>query len=467
VLPGALHKILSKIIRFSLLLATHVSGSCLVRPVEHAYNARKMDVHPPQPTDPYAAFRLPGVLRYILGAVLVQVGMSAQTLAIGWEVYTRTHQPLSLGYVAGVQAIPMLLLTLPAGLLADRLDRRKIIAGSLLGVAVCSLGLTWVSWTHGPIAWLYLLLFLDATLLTLQRPASLSIYPTLLTKETFENAMKWHSSIFQLSSMVGPALGALILKWCLPAAYAVNAVFALLFIAVLLTLPLRAVPPTEGAWSLDHVLAGVRFVWQRNVLLATISLDLFAVLLGGAVYLLPVYAKDILQVGEVGLGWLRMAPAVGAFLMAVLLAHLPPIKRAGRTMLLAVAGFGVATIIFGISRNFWLSITMLFLTGALDNISVVVRHTLVQYLTPDAMRGRVSAVNWIFIGSSNEIGGFESGLVAQLCRSSVLSVVTGGIGTLLVVGLWSLAFPTLRRFGALTASMGEDEAELVKASPEQ
>ena len=406
-------------------------------------------------THPYAAFRVPGVIRYLLGSILVQIGMGAQGLAIGWEIYLRTGKPLALGLVGGVQAIPMLLFTLPAGYLADRFDRRRLIACCLLGVAACSLGLAWESHVHGAIGWMYLLLGLDATFMTLQRPASISIFPALVPPEFFENAIKWRSSLDQLCAISGPALGALIIIWSTPAAYALNSVFAILFIGLLLSLRLKPSPTAAGAMSLANVLAGVHFVRSRKVLLANISLDLFAVLLGGAVYLLPAYARDILHVGKLGLGWLRAAPAVGACCMALTLAHLPPMRRAGRTMLLAVAGFGLATIVFGLSRNFVLSWAMLFLTGAFDNISVVVRHTMVQMLTPDEMRGRVSAVNWIFIGSSNEIGGLESGLLASL-TSPLKSVVLGGIGTLAVVAVWALGFPNLRRFGVLS-SLHEEE----------
>ncbi|MHB9134209.1 MAG: MFS transporter [Armatimonadota bacterium] len=415
----------------------------------------------PPPHDPYAAFRVPALWRYLVGVTLIQIGMGAQGLAIGWDIYKRTGQPLALGLVAGVQAIPMMLLSLPAGYLADRFDRRKLIAICLIGVAVCSLGLAWLSYIKGPIHWMYLVLLLDATMMTLERPAGASVFPSLVPPEILENAMKWRMGMFQIAGVGGPALGALIIAWSIPAAYIINAAFALLFIGLLFSLRWKPNRTTTGDFSLATLFAGVQFVWSRKVLLACISLDLFAVLLGGAVYLLPVFAKDILHVGEHGLGWLRAAPAVGAFCMAILLAHLPPIKHAGRAMLLAVAGFGVATIIFGFSHNFWLSWAMLFLTGLMDNVSVVVRHTLIQLLTPDAMRGRVSAVNSIFIGSSNEVGGFESGVVAQAFGPKI-SVVSGGIGTLLVVGLWALAFPMLRRFGVLNvkpeADMPEDRA---------
>jgi MFS family permease len=222
------------------------------------------------------------------------------------------------------------------------------------------------------------------------------------------------------------------------------------FVLFLALLRAKQEKAPDRSLSLQALLMGARFAWRQRLLLTTISLDLFAVLLGGAVYLLPVYARDILAVGERGLGWLRSAPALGSLCMAMLLAHLPPMRRAGRNLLLAVAGFGLATVVFGFSKSFWLSWAMLFLTGLFDNVSVVVRHTLQQLLTPDDMRGRVSAVTSIFIGSSNELGGFESGLVARVF-SPVVSVVSGGIGTLCVVAITALASPALRRFGSMAS----------------
>jgi MFS family permease len=406
------------------------------------------------PHDPYAAFRVPNLLRYLSGSMLLQIGIGAQSLAIGYYIFQRTGQPLALGLVGGVQAIPMLLLSLPAGWLADRFDRRRVVTFCLSAVALCSLGLGYVVARHGSIPLMYLLLLLDATMMTLQRPAASAIFPGLVPVEVFENAMKWRTSIDQVCAVAGPALGGIIIVWSIPAAFIVAALSALVFIGLLLTIHLTPHAESAARVTLASVGDGVRFVWSRKVLLAAISLDLFAVLLGGAVYLLPVYAQDILHVGPTGLAALRAAPAVGAFCMAIILAHLPPLRRAGLTMLIATAGFGVATMAFGLSHIFWLSCALLFLTGATDNISVVVRHTLMMTLTPDHMRGRVSAVNYLFIGSSNEIGGLESGALAQ-AAGPVFSVVGGGIGTLVVVGIWALAFPHLRRFGALSCMANE------------
>src|SRR4030095_2275114 len=227
-----------------------------------------------------------------------------------------------------------------------------------------------------------------------------------------------------------------------------DALCGLTFITFLLPIQSRQEPPERRKRPLEELFAGIEFVWKKKVILATLTLDLFAVLLGGAIALLPIFADHILHVGAVGLGWLRAAPSLGALAMAFALAHLPPMRRAGVTLLWAVAGFGAATVVFGLSRSFWLSMAMLALTGALDNISVVVRHTLVQLLTPDTMRGRVSAVNNIFIGSSNELGAFESGITAALF-GPIISVVGGGLGTIAVVIATALRWPEVRRIGSL------------------
>ena len=261
------------------------------------------------------------------------------------------------------------------------------------------------------------------------------------------------SRFFQIASVVGPALGGLVIAVTERAAgaYVLSAVGALCCAALASTIRVTLAPRPRERLSLRSLLAGARFVWSTRLILATITLDLFAVLLGGATALLPIFARDILDVGPSGLGWLRAAPSLGALLMALALAHRPPLRRAGPTLLLAVAGFGLATIVFGCSRNFTLSFAMLALTGALDNISVVVRGTLVQVLTPDAMRGRVSAINAIFINSSNQLGAFESGITAEWF-GTVPAVVLGGIGTLLVVVLWAWLFPALRRVDRLPGS---------------
>ncbi len=274
--------------------------------------------------------------------------------------------------------------------------------------------------------------------------------PQLVPTEHFANAVTWNSSGFHMASVLGPAIGGLLIKQTESpiSVYLLDTTAAGLFITSLLLLNIRRTDWIPRSLDFKELVAGFRFIWDHQLILGVLSLDLFAVLLGGAVTLLPVYADDILQVGPSGLGWLRTAPAVGALLMAILLAHRPPLTRAGLMMLLSVAGFGAATIVFGFSRSFALSMTMLFLTGALDNISVVIRHTLVQTTTPDGLRGRVSSVNSLFIGASNELGGFESGIVAYYF-GPVFSVVSGGIGTILVVLVIAMKMPKLRRYDRL------------------
>jgi MFS family permease len=399
--------------------------------------------------DPYAAFRYSSYRIYVFGWVIALLGLRIQTVAIGWEMYQRTGEALSLGLVGLAQAIPTMLFALPAGYLADRFDRRRLLILSLWGMLLSSSALATFSYMQGSVTWMYILLFLDASAVMLGRPARTALLPQLLPSEIFPNAVTWNMSMQHMASVIGPAIGGFIVAYNVPSAYVIAAISSFIFLLMLTQLQLSSAGPRRvGQASFQSLLAGLKFVSQARLILIVITLDLFAVLLGGAVYLLPIFAQDILHVGASGFGWLQAAPAAGAFCMALCLAYLPPMKRAGRDLLLAVAGFGVATIIFGLSTSFWLSFAMLFLTGLFDNISMVIRHTLMQLLTPDQMRGRVSAVTTIFIGASNELGGLESGVVAQWL-GPVFSVVSGGIGTLIVVALTALAAPQLRTFGAL------------------
>ena len=406
--------------------------------------------------DPYAALRVPAYRRYLTGSLLVQVGTAGQGVAVGWEVYTRTGDPLSLAAVGAAAALPMLLLTLPAGVMADRIDRRKIMLFGMFGTTLTSVGLAALSWAGAAVGWTYLMLLLDSAFLRAAGPARSALLPMLVPRDLFENAVKWRTSGFDVAGAVGPAVGGFLVAVSVPGAYLVSAASTALFMIVVATLDVDARPPKSAArrGMLSELAEGVSFVWRRKLLLGAISLDLFAVLLGGAVYLLPIYAADILKVGETGLGWLRSAPAAGALVTAITLAYLPPIRRAGLTLLAAVAGFGLATVVFGLSTSFWLSMAMLFLTGVFDNVSVVIRHTLVQLATPEHMRGRVSAVSSVFIGSSNELGGVESGVVASLF-GPVFSVVSGGVGTLVVVAAWAGLFPRLRDLRTLADAGAE------------
>jgi MFS family permease len=398
--------------------------------------------------DPYSALRVPDFRRYALGWLIAMVGTRIQSVAIGWEMYERTGEALALGLVGLAQAAPTILLALPAGFIADRYNRRRVVMISLWGMTITSIALAALSLTQGPIPIMYALLVLDATAVTLGRPARTALLPRIVPRDVFPNAVTWQTSLIQISSVMGPAIGGFIVAAGTPVAYVICAVGSLLFIALLTQVGFREEAQPQTPISREALVAGCQFVWRTRMVFTIMALDMFAVLLGGAVFLLPIFAEKILSVGATGYGWLNAAPAMGAFLTAILMAHLPPMRRAGRTMLVAVAGFGAATIVFGFSQSFWLSLAMLFLTGAFDNVSMVIRHTLIQLLTPDRMRGRVSAVNYVFIGASNELGGFESGLVAHFF-GPVISVVSGGIGTLLVVMMTAMGSKRLRQFGAI------------------
>jgi MFS family permease len=396
---------------------------------------------------------LPAYRWYALSFVFSVIAGQIQTAAVGWELYEKTKSALDLGWLGLVLATPMLLLSLPAGQLADLFSRRKLVMYTQLATATCAVGLAITSLyfhdsTHYR-AIVYTLLGIGATGSTIGRPSRQALLPQLVPPQIFSNAITWNTSTFELSSIAGPAIGGLLIWLTSPAvAYMIAAASWLVCFGLVWILPEVGRGPAKGAAGISDFLAGIRFVWTNKLVLATMTLDLFAVLFGGASFLLPVFAKDVLHVGPMQFGFMRAAPSIGAVTMALVQAHRPPLKRAGRAMLLAVAGYGMATAVFGISQWYWLSLLMLALTGVCDNISVVVRHTLIQSLTPDSMRGRVSAVNQIFIGSSNEVGGLESGLTAWRF-GPVLSVLGGGIGAILVTGLVACTFPSIRKLGSL------------------
>jgi MFS family permease len=412
------------------------------------------DAAEPSPDSPYAVFRIASYRDFTLGSLATRVGTRLQSVAMGWDVYQRTGEPLALGLVGLIQVIPAILLALPAGWLADRFDRQRIILLSLAGMTLTSAGLALTAYAEAPIATLYGLLFIDAIAGTMGRPARTAILPRIVPRPLFPRAVTWNMSLFQLAAVIGPGVGGFVVAWSIPAAYGIAAISSALFALVVMRLPAGCgIPEVEsgdagGGSSLSTLFDGVRYVWRTRVLLAILSLDMFAVLLGGAVFLLPIFAEDILRVGATGLGWLHAAPAMGALLTALAMTHLPPLPRAGRALLICVGGFGVATIIFGLSTSLPVSLVMLFLTGAFDQVSMVVRHTMVQLITPDAMRGRVSAVNGVFVSTSNELGGFESGLVAHWF-GPIVAVVSGGIGTIFVVAVMTVASRQLRGFGSL------------------
>ncbi len=407
--------------------------------------------------DPYAALRLREFRAFVLGRNLSGLGESMQGVVIGWDLYLRTNKPLTLGYVGLAQALPIFLFALHAGHTADRYSRKRIAIVAQIAVCVCSLLLARLSAVHANISWFYLCLFAASACRTFGNPARGALLPQLVTPALLPNAISWDTSIRRIAVMSGAAVGGWLLAWSRHAwiVYATTAGFGV-FSALLLGFVAEHAPAPSGkeraTWK--TLIAGVEYIRHTPIVFATITLDLFAVLLGGATTMMPIYAHDILHTGPDVLGWLRAAPSAGALLTALMLAHLRPFRFPGRAMLWAVAGFGVATIVFGLSRSLSLSLVALFGVGALDMVSVVVRQTLVQTLTPNEMRGRVNAVNSVFISSSNEIGGFESGVVAQ-CTTPIFTVVSGGIGTILVVALAALRWPQIRKYSQVESESEE------------
>ncbi len=412
--------------------------------------------------DPYAVLRIRDFTLYLVGRLVAAFGQQMLVVAVGWEIYERTGSALNLGLVGLTQMVPMILGTLPAGHVADNYERKRVILAMIGVIALASLGLTAISAFDAPVGWIYACLFLSGAARTFLWPASAAFLPYLVPRSLFSRAVTWNTGVFHLSSVAGPAAGGALIALTHSAVpvYAFNTAAALFCFAMVALIRARHVVGRREPMSLANLLAGFRFVLRNRIIFGTITLDMFAVLLGGATALLPVYARDILQAGPGGLGLLQAAMPAGAVLCALILAHRPPMERAGRALLLAVTVFGLATIAFGLSKWFWLSFAMLFLCGAVDNVSVVIRHTLVQLLSPDEKRGRVSAVNSLFIGTSNELGGFESGLVAHLfgpamgnsiVTGAMISVVSGGVGTILVVLAVALIWPEIRRYGRLDA----------------
>ncbi|QKQ77493.1 MFS transporter [Nostoc sp. TCL240-02] len=400
--------------------------------------------------DPFAAFKFRDYRLFTIGRLVLFVGSQMQTVAIGWELYERTNSAIALGGVGLAQVLPMIILTLIAGDVADRRDRKVTMLLSVMLLALCSLALGVLSYTQGAIFLIYACLVLTGVARAFLKPASDALMWQLIPVNAFTNAATWNSSSFQLAAVIGPAFGGfgIALLGSATGVYVLAAIAALLCFILTLAIKEQKVIRSTEPISLKALAAGAKFVWQNQLILAAITLDMFAVLLGGAIALLPIFAKDILHVGPVELGYLQAAHSIGALTMAITLAYLPPLRKAGPALLWSVVGFGVVTIIFGLSRSFWLSMLMLILGGALDSISVVIRHTLVQIRTPDHLRGRVAAINSVFISASNELGGFESGLTAALF-GPVISVVGGGIGTIVVVIATAIIWPGIRKLGAL------------------
>ncbi len=408
--------------------------------------------------DSRAAFRYPAFTIFQTARCLVVLALEMQAVAVGWQVYEITKRPLDLGLVGLAQFLPGIVLFLVAGHVADVFDRRKVLIACEAGFGICFLLLLLLTgYRIQSVAPIYVVLVLLGIVRSFNGPASRSILPHLVPEEHFQNSVAWASGIFQIATILGPVFGGLIYAIFRGpfAVYLIAVVIAAVAVGLLLKLKVNSKSREKVETSTSSVFEGVRYIWREKLILGAISLDLFAVLLGGAVALLPVYAKEILNTGPWGLGILRSAPGIGAGIMAVVIAYKPLRKNVGATMLWCVAAFGLFTVLFGISRSMVFSIIALFIVGATDMVSVIVRGTLIQVATPDEMRGRVNAVDMIFIGASNELGQFESGVTAQWF-GTVPAVILGGIGAIVVTGLWAWMFPALRKVNQLSFKEEED-----------
>lgn len=459
-------------------------------------------MHAAPPHDPYAALRIANYRDYLVGSFLSSIGRQAISVAVTWQIYQWTQSATALGLVGLMNVLPLLALSLPAGALADHHDRKWLIRiGSQIGAVLCAV-LALLSWFHqaipniSPLRWtnallrdiallferhadpatlrfdepvlplMFFVMFVLACVRILVWPARSSIAPLLLPNTALSNGITWNASAFEIATVAGPALGGFLIAFTsFSSVYAFGAALELVFVLLIARVRYLHPPTTAGVRrSWRDVLAGADFIWRRKVILGASSLDLFAVLLGGATALLPIYADKVLHVGPIGLGWLRAAPSIGAFAMAMWLAHRAPMRRPGLSLLWSVVGFGAAIIVFGISRSFWISLAALVLTGAFDNVSVVVRQSLVQLLTPNSLRGRVTAVNQIFIGSSNEIGALRAGLMGA-AFGPVAAVVWGGIGTIVVTAAIARAVPGLRSLPPLHTLKPEEQVLPASSTP--
>jgi len=394
-----------------------------------------------------AVFQYPSFVRYLGARLLTVVALQMQSVAVGWQIYEITRSPLALGLTGLAQFLPGILLFLVSGHAADRIPRRKLMVACFAAFTVCSGSLWWISrnGVHSaePI---YIILVALGVTRAFSGPAMRALVPLLVPAEHFPSGVAWEASVNQTATVLGPAAGGFLYALFHGAADVYATAMVIEAVAIFFALGVQARGPLRPpeSMSVESVSAGLRYIWTHKVILGVVTLDLFAVLLGGAVALLPVYASDILKIGPWGLGLLRSAPAAGAVSMALLLAHKPMRRNAGASMLWCVGGFGLFTVIFGLSRNFALSLASLLFVGATDMVSVVTRGTLVQLSTPDEMRGRVNAVEMMFIGASNELGQFESGITAEWF-GTVPAVVLGGAGALLITALWAWRFPELRK----------------------
>lgn len=403
-------------------------------------------------SDPYAAIRIRDFRLYVTSRLFITLAMQMQGVIVGWQIYELTKDPLSLGLIGLAEAIPAITVSLYAGHLADVVERKKIIVACVSVLAACSATLVYFTTNtgafilaHGTFA-IYMVIFVSGIARGFLSPATFSFMPQLIDRSLYQNAITWNSTIWETGAVSGPMIGGLIYGFFgITAAYSTVALSIVIAFTCYMSIPNRPLPPAtteQGTWS--KIKAGLKFVFSHQIILSAISLDLFAVLFGGAVALLPFFADEILQVGKQGLGFLRSAPAIGAVLMAVYITRNPIKKNIGKILLLCVAGFGISMIAFSLSKWFWLSMGLLIMSGMFDCVSVIVRSTLIHTLTPENMKGRVAAVNSMFIGSSNEIGMLESGIAAKLL-GIVPSVIFGGLMTLSVVGITAWKAPALRK----------------------
>jgi MFS family permease len=425
----------------------------------------------PSPADSRAgriAFTNPDFVLFQIARFLIVGATEMQAVAVGWQVYGITRRALDLGLVGLAQFLPGILLFLVSGHASDRFERRKVLGACYAGYALCSGLLLLIAERGTPsVRPIYIVLVLLGVVRSFNGTASRSILPQLVPDEHFANAVAWNATTFQAATILGPSVGGILYAVARgpSVVYGLAVLVAVGALVSIFRIHIRPQARRREPTTLKTVFAGLHFICREKLILGAISLDLFAVLLGGAVALLPVYAREILHTGPWGLGLLRTAPGVGAAVMAMALAHRPLRGRAGPALLWSVAGFGVCTILFGVSTSLVLSLLSLIFLGAADMISVIIRATLVQLRTPDEMRGRVMAVDMVFIGTSNELGQFESGLTAQWF-GTVPAVVLGGVGTLVVIGLWAWWFPELRRAGALGAmkSISEEASEAAESA---
>jgi MFS family permease len=397
------------------------------------------------------AFQYPNFRYYMMARFLIICAGEMQAVAVGWQLYALTGRALDLGLVGLAQFLPGIFLFLLTGHTADRMPRQRILQCCFGSFSLCSLALLTLTARGLTHAWLiYAVMLANGVVRAFNGPAGQAFLPLLVPARHFPNAVAWSSSVFMAATISGPTVGGLMYGFLgnpIPV-YGFAAAAYLAALIMVSRLELKAAQRVRKEVTMDVILGGLRYIWRNKLILGSISLDLFAVLLGGATALLPVYARDVLKVGTAGLGILRAAPGAGALVMSVVVAHWPLRRHAGPAMLWCVGGFGIFTVVFGLSRSVPLSLAALVLVGACDMVSVIVRHTLVQIATPDEMRGRVSAVNMLFVGASNEVGQFESGVTAYWF-GAVPAVVLGGIGTVVIVSAWAWLFPPLREVDEL------------------